>query len=165
MPVRVGLWGFSQGGWVVPHAAVRDPSIAFVILGSGPTVSVGEEILYSALTGESDCEATGRSPAEIDAELDRAGPSRFDPHSDLEALAAPGLWVYCAGDLSIPVGRSVAILQDLIDRGKDFSVVVFPSCNHGWTVNGGICQSRGPEIDWEPTVFGWLLPRLGLAAE
>jgi len=163
-PERVGLWGFSQGGWVVPHAAVRDPSIAFVILGSGPTVSVGEEILYSVLTGEAECEATGRSPEEIDAELDRAGPSLFDPRTDLEALAAPGLWVYCAGDLSVPVERSVAILEELVDQGQDFSVVVFTSCNHVWVQDGGICQFSGATVDWEPAVFGWLLPRLGLTS-
>lgn len=162
-PARVGLWGFSQGGWVAPHAAVRDPSIAFLIIGSGPTVSVGEEILYSALTGEARCEATGRSPDEIDAELERAGPSRFDPRPDLEALTAPGLWLYCDNDLSIPVARSVAVLQDLAARGSDVSLAVFPGCNHVWIVGGGICQFQGPSIEWEPTVFSWLLPRLSVA--
>jgi len=157
---RVGLFGFSQGGWVVPHAAARDAGVAFMIIGSGPTVSVGEEILYSVLTGESDCEATGRSPKEIEAALDQAGPSRFDPRADLESLAVPGLWVYCADDLSVPVQRSVAILRDLADQGQDFSFVVFPGCNHVWVRNGGICQYYGPQIDWEPAVFGWLLSRL-----
>ncbi|GAA4975538.1 alpha/beta hydrolase family protein [Actinoplanes utahensis] len=31
-PERVGLWGASQGGWVVPAAAAADPRIAFVVL-------------------------------------------------------------------------------------------------------------------------------------
>jgi dienelactone hydrolase len=41
-PGRVGLWGFSQGGWVVPIAAADDPSIAFVIAVSGPSTSFAD---------------------------------------------------------------------------------------------------------------------------
>lgn len=33
---RIGAWGISQGGWVAPIAAVRSPSIKFLILVSGP---------------------------------------------------------------------------------------------------------------------------------
>ncbi len=33
---RVGCFGISQGGWVVPMAIVRDPAIAFAVLLSGP---------------------------------------------------------------------------------------------------------------------------------
>lgn len=34
----VGVWGFSQGGWVAPLAATRWPEIAFVIMASGAAV-------------------------------------------------------------------------------------------------------------------------------
>ena len=45
---RLGLFGFSQGGWVVPIAAALDPhEVAFTIIGSGPAVTLGEEELYS----------------------------------------------------------------------------------------------------------------------
>jgi acetyl esterase/lipase len=38
-PARVGLWGVSEGGWVVPIAASRSASVAFAILVSAPNVS------------------------------------------------------------------------------------------------------------------------------
>jgi pimeloyl-ACP methyl ester carboxylesterase len=49
---NVGLIGFSQGGDVVPAAAARDPTIAFVIDVSGSVVpmleQVGDEVLIAA---------------------------------------------------------------------------------------------------------------------
>ncbi len=40
---RIGLAGFSQGGWVAPLAASKDPGIRFVLVGYGMTMSVAEE--------------------------------------------------------------------------------------------------------------------------
>jgi len=42
-PDRIGLWGASQGGWVVPLAAGRHHRIAFAILVSSPAVSPFEQ--------------------------------------------------------------------------------------------------------------------------
>lgn len=42
-PRRVGIWGHSQGGWVGPLAASRDPEAAFVIVSSGPGVTAAEQ--------------------------------------------------------------------------------------------------------------------------
>ena len=49
---QIGLYGVSQAGWIIPVAAVLDGSVAFTILVSGPTVTVGEENYYSDLTGD-----------------------------------------------------------------------------------------------------------------
>ena len=44
---QVGLWGVSQGGWVIAMAAARAPeAIAFLIMVSGTTVSVAEQQVY-----------------------------------------------------------------------------------------------------------------------
>lgn len=40
---RVGLAGFSQGGWVAPLAALKDPSIRFVLVGYGLAMSMADE--------------------------------------------------------------------------------------------------------------------------
>lgn len=39
----IGLAGFSQGGWVAPLAALKDPSIKFVVVGYGLTMSIADE--------------------------------------------------------------------------------------------------------------------------
>lgn len=42
-PRRIGLAGFSQGGWVAPLAALKEPSIRFVAVGYGLAMSVADE--------------------------------------------------------------------------------------------------------------------------
>ncbi|HKR00253.1 MAG TPA: alpha/beta fold hydrolase [Pyrinomonadaceae bacterium] len=39
---RIGVWGFSQGGWVAPLAASRSRTVAFVIMASGGGVTPRE---------------------------------------------------------------------------------------------------------------------------
>ncbi len=45
-PERVGLWGISQGGWVLPLAASMSPEVAFVVTVSGPGVTPMEQNFY-----------------------------------------------------------------------------------------------------------------------
>jgi uncharacterized protein len=50
VPKPVGLFGHSQGGWVVVEAAGRNPPIAFVVANSGPGVTPAEQERYSHRT-------------------------------------------------------------------------------------------------------------------
>ena len=45
-PRRVGLWGYSQGGWVAPLAASRSDAVAFVVLLAACGVTPGEQMRY-----------------------------------------------------------------------------------------------------------------------
>ncbi len=53
---RVGLWGFSQGGWQAPLAASRCGNAAFAVSVSGPAVSPMRQELYRV---ENDLPANG----------------------------------------------------------------------------------------------------------
>lgn len=44
---RVGLWGRSQGGWVVARAAARQPTVAFLVLVVGGGVTGREQNIYA----------------------------------------------------------------------------------------------------------------------
>lgn len=44
---RVGLWGISQGGWLVAVAASRSPEVAFVINESGPGCTVEQQCAFN----------------------------------------------------------------------------------------------------------------------
>jgi hypothetical protein len=161
-PDGVGAWGFSQGGWVVPAAAADlGDELAYAIIGSGPTVTLGEELLYSELTGDDECRPSGLSPEEIELRLDAEGPSGFDPRPDLEAMLAPGLWIYGGRDTSVPVARSVGILEEIADRlGKDFASTVLPRLNHNWILDGEMCQGTGAGGVDGALILDWLAPRL-----
>ena len=45
-PQRTGIWGHSQGGWIGPLVASRDPDLAFLIVNSGPGVDAHVQDLY-----------------------------------------------------------------------------------------------------------------------
>lgn len=47
IPGRVGIGGYSQGGWIAPEVAGSDPEIAFVIAGSAPGIPPGEQNVFS----------------------------------------------------------------------------------------------------------------------
>src|SRR5882724_2034845 len=59
---RIGLWGGSQGGWIVPMVATRSTNVDFIISVSGAGVSPGEQVLYYQ---ENKWRDDGISPAHI----------------------------------------------------------------------------------------------------
>ncbi len=44
---RVGLWGFSQGGWIGPLAAARSKEVAFLALIASTGVKPSEQMMYA----------------------------------------------------------------------------------------------------------------------
>jgi pimeloyl-ACP methyl ester carboxylesterase/L-ascorbate metabolism protein UlaG (beta-lactamase superfamily) len=122
---RVGLVGRSQAGWIIPvAAAIVQP--AFMLILAGPTVSVGEENFYSSIV-----EQTVRPLDDGYKTLPSfRGERGFDPRPVLEALTVPGLWLLGERDRSIPTPATVAILDELVARGKPFDRVVFPGADH-----------------------------------
>ncbi len=46
-PERIGLWGVSQAGWIIPLVIAEDPKIAFAIVVSGGGASPLQSELYS----------------------------------------------------------------------------------------------------------------------
>lgn len=122
---RIGLAGVSQAGWIIPVAASR-ANPAFMVVLSGPTVSVGEEIFYSNIVEFSSepLEAAYRQLPTF------AGERGFDPRPVLDSLNVPGLWLLGAEDRSIPTPATVAILDQLITSGRPFAHTVFPGFGH-----------------------------------
>jgi len=64
---RTGIWGQSQGGWLVQMMAGRDHDLSFAIANSGPTINVPQQNAYGC---EHTMRAEGYSKDEIDQALD-----------------------------------------------------------------------------------------------
>jgi pimeloyl-ACP methyl ester carboxylesterase len=126
-PARIGLFGVSQAGWIVPLAASRSADVRFMILVVGPTVSVGVENYYSSLVEVSPTfpidEAYARSRV-------YTGPHGFDPLPTLQSLSTPGLWLLGGADRSIPTPLTVEVLQSLRDSGRPYRWIVYPDADH-----------------------------------
>lgn len=123
---RIGLMGGSQAGWIIPMAA-KKTQVAFMILISGPAVSIGEENYYSKFA-----EHGGTTLEKAYDELSRfTGARGFDPVPTLETLDTPGLWLLGTADESIPEINTAAILRGLAAKGRPFTVIEYPGANHG----------------------------------
>ena len=99
----IGLFGHSQGGWVVVETGARDHRLAFVVSNSGPGVTPAQQERYATLRGAqrdgltryeterllADYDALGELLRGVDAPGDvrRLISARLGPPSRLRALA------------------------------------------------------------------------------
>jgi pimeloyl-ACP methyl ester carboxylesterase len=65
-PRKIGVWGFSNGGWAAPIVAVDRP-LAFMILQSAPASSVAQNVIFEA---KETMRGAKHSPTDIDAAAD-----------------------------------------------------------------------------------------------
>jgi dienelactone hydrolase len=120
---RVGFYGLSQGGWIIPQATVRaNGVVSWALIESGPTVTQGESDNYAGLAGS-------MSLAEAEKQARALGPSGYDPVPWIRRLAIPVLWLYAGQDRAQPAGRSMEILRGL-STGHDFNIAFFASAPH-----------------------------------
>lgn len=132
-PSRLGFFGASQAGWIIPVAALRlDPQPRFHIILSGPAVSTGVEGYYSQLTGDGQRTPEIADPVVVRARVaDYTGPAGFDPASALMELPVPTLWLLGDRDESVPTFATVRVLESIRAAGNEaHTVVVYPEVDH-----------------------------------
>lgn len=169
---KVGLWGMSQAGWVIPIAASMEKDrIAFTIIVSGPTVSILEENLYSDLTGSTQGRPTGKSRAEIREAMAQADPKGLDASAFIAELTMPGLWIYGSLDQSVPWEQGIDDLKAISEEwGRDFTWKVFDGANHGLRKarTGGQWERpppREPVEGYLEYMAKWLRDTVGLSVK
>ena len=157
-PARVGLFGDSQAGWIVPLAAAREPAVRWLLLNSGPTATVGETDYWAQLAGESEQPPSGTRAAML-AQVRQAGPSGFDPLPYLRRLDIPGLWMYGSDDRNVPTEICLERLGTL-KTGHDFTSVVLPTAHTPLELPTGLLsslpQSPGFDPRFFPAIEAWL---------
>jgi len=153
---QIGLFGSSQGGWIVPLVASQSDDVAFTICASGATNTVGISDYYDSLADD-----LSLSIEKIIEMLpDFSGVHGFDPLPHLEALTVPGLWIYGGEDRSNPTQADIAVLEKLItDLGKDFTILLLPISNHD------LIDVRTNELDPEliPSLLDWVLTHISIS--
>lgn len=126
-PERIGFYGNSQAGWIIPLALVRAPPVQFGIVLVGPVVSVGLENEYSRLA-----EGTETPLEEVYRRFDPDNdPGGFDSQVPLARVRQPVLWLMGGHDRSLPTRTSADNMQKLIEAGQPITLEVFPRGTHG----------------------------------
>ena len=95
---------------------------------SGPTVTVGEEIFYSDLI-----EKDGYSQSDADIMVKKfTGPHGYNPINRIKKMKSPSLWIFGGRDVSIPVKKSIHILDSLKTSAVlPVEVKIYPDSDHG----------------------------------
>lgn len=126
---RIGVWGISQAGWIIPIVAARTPEVDFTVILSGPITTLSEENYFSSLTGEG-AEVPKRSRAEIALLMTTHRPTGFDPIPFIRQMRIPSVWIFGGKDDSVPVDESIEALRALQKEGYPFELAWFPMGNH-----------------------------------
>jgi dienelactone hydrolase len=161
---RVGVAGASQAGWIMPPAAVREPTIRFMIGLVSPTLTQGETDLWADLNDQGRTPPT-RSDEEMEAEVRRSGRLGIDPVPSIRAMRIPAIWLYGSKDRTVPSRLCIERLDPLTrESGRDFTYVNFPGGTHGLirTQNGLLAEAARSNrlVDGlYPTIRDWLRAR------
>jgi uncharacterized protein len=162
---RVGVYGESEGAWIVPVMAADNRSVAFVTLVAAPVVPPRQQAAFAA---DSYLRATG-----VPVEILRAVPrmvgmdfpgggfsyADFDVQPFQQRVRQPVLVVYGTGDAAMPtVQGALQVLDDLEIAGNDaWTVRYYEGADHGINVDRRLL----PEFTRD--LAGWIqgLPETG----
>lgn len=145
-PERVGVYGESEGAWIVPVMASDDPTLAFTVLVSAPVVPPREQAAFAA---DSYLRNTG-VPSGVFRAIPRAVGMAFPgggfEYADFEVspfqqrMAQPTFVAYGTADSSMPtVQGAQQIITDLAVAGNDaVTVRYYAGANHGIRVEGEV---------------------------
>lgn len=145
-PSRVGVYGESEGGWIIPVMAAEDPGLAFVVLVSAPIVPPRQQAAFAT---DNYLRRTG-VPNGVFRAIPRAvgitPPGGgfdyvdFDVAPYLRQMRQPVLVVYGTADASMPIvqGAQQVIEDTAIAGNEDYTVRYYAGANHGLRVDGTV---------------------------
>lgn len=167
-PERVGVYGESEGSWIVPVMAADNPAVAFVVLVAPPVVPPRQQAAFAT---DSYLRATG-VPVEILRSIPRfvgmEPPGGGFAYADFnvqpfqQRMRQPVLVVYGTADAAMPtVQGALQIVDDLDVAGNSaWTVRYYAGADHGIRVDRVV--DRGFLRDLSGWVLG--LPQTATAA-
>jgi hypothetical protein len=163
---RVGLLGFSEGGWVAPLAAATSDDIAFLVevgaSGLPPAQaqawSYGNWLRHAGVTGSllHTAQVTGprtMSAAGMFPEAD------FDPLPLFERMRQPVLAIWGAHDQQVPPRESALALQQALERGgnRRYTIRFIADARHTMERSpDGFARREGFAPGYIDTVTSWV---------
>lgn len=162
-PDLVGLWGISEGGWVVPLAASAPGSpVAFAILVAAPATSPLRQSSWALDGGlrRLDAPDVARQAAVRAFASGGFAYADHDAMPALRALTVPVLAIYGTDDRAVPPVESARLLTAaLAGAGNDrYAVRFFAGADHGLRVGGRLAPG------YLATIASWVLGLPGTAS-
>lgn len=132
--IKMGLIGCSQAGWVIPLTAQKNENVNFMVIFSGPLITVKEQLRFQFYTNNDD--NFWETHTEDDARFhiandeDRYQFIDVDPRVALSTLAIPCLWIYGQKDIQVPVNLSIERLEILKLKNNRYHHQLYPDLGH-----------------------------------
>ncbi|GEN78556.1 alpha/beta hydrolase family protein [Actinotalea fermentans] len=138
-PDRVGVYGESEGAWIVPVMAADNPSVAFTVLVAAPVVPPRQQAAFAV---DSYLRNTG-VPVEVLTAIPRIVGMEFpgggfeyvdfDSQPFQQRMRQPLLVVYGTGDAAMPtIQGAEQLIADLAVAGNDdVTVRYYAGADHG----------------------------------
>lgn len=143
-PGRVGVYGESEGAWIVPVMAADNPAVAFAVLVAAPVVPPRQQAAFAVdsylRATEVPLEVLRAIPRFVGMEFPGGGFDYvdFDAGPFQQRMRQPVLAVYGTGDAAMPTVQGVEQLAgDLEVAGNDdWTVRYYEDADHGIKVDG-----------------------------
>ena len=155
--VPLGFVGVSQAGWIIPTAAVKNPTARFMVLFSGAVETTHEDVRFEYLAMDDngfwdhhtheDMKTLIRPPLSAVPYLGTTDWADLDPREALSKLSIPGLWMFGGRDRNMDVDLSIERLNGLIAaQHGNYAYRTYPDYDHQL---GGInADVIDPSVEW-----------------
>ncbi|MER5426362.1 alpha/beta hydrolase family protein [Streptosporangium roseum] len=154
-PAKVGVWGFSEGGWVAPIAASRSEDIAFLVLVGANGLPPLRQQTWAVAAGLRKAGVAGSLVERAELNLYRTiadggmfPEPYYDPEPTLAAVRQPVLAIWGTHDLLTPPQESPPVVARALERGgnRHYTFRFFPGADHAahQSPDGGV--TRLPEL-------------------
>lgn len=168
-PDAVGLWGLSEGAWVVPIAAFRPEgreAVDFIILVAASGVpparqhswNLENNLRHQGVSG-SMVEAVSRTGTRLLVGTGLFAEANHDPVGPLEQVSQPVLALWGEKDRIQPPAESARIVQKSLERGGNaqYGLRVFPDAEHGLRLSpDGFAVREQLAPGYAQTVASWV---------
>lgn len=152
---RIGVFGFSEGGWIAPLAAARTEAIDFIAVSGGGALPKSASFLHQAekrleeegVPREVQAEARERALAEKRSFLEESARRAeggtdatpfdlrmaHDPAPEWRRFRGPVLWMIGEDDALVPPRASAERMREVLAEAghPDHTVRLFPRATHG----------------------------------
>ena len=136
-PSRAGLWGHSEGGWVVPLAASSNAEVDFVVIAGASAVPPAEVQAWSTCAhlvhsgfSERLCEPIGVNPTRLLVAAGMFPEAEYDPAPAFDDLDMPTLVLLAEHDQSTAPVSSEELFSRLLSEDVGSRVCVVPGADH-----------------------------------
>jgi dienelactone hydrolase len=165
-PDAVGLWGLSEGAWVVPLAASRSDEVSFMVLVAATGVPPAQQTSWALETAlrhqgvsGSMIKAVSRTSVRLMVDAGMFAEANHDPVEPLEQVRQPVLALWGEKDRIEAPAESARILREALERGgnTNYTIWFFPDAEHGLhSSSDGFVIGEHLAPGYPETVISWV---------